>query len=98
MLESIYLVTVGVNEEPAQIRSNRFLVELVCDGHSRLEDIDREAAACEMAKDALRQLYPITGPTGYTEASRLTESLRTDLGKEDYTAPCGACRVWLVLP
>lgn len=98
MLESIYLVTVGVNEATAQIRSNRFLVELVCNGHTRLDGVDREATVCEMAKDALRQLYSIAGSTGYTEANRLTESLRTDLGKEDYIAPCGACRVWLVVP
>jgi hypothetical protein len=98
MLESIYLVTVGVNEEAAPIRSNRFLVELVCDGHTRLDVASQEATACEMAKDALKQLYPIAGEIGYTEANRLSESLRSDPGKEDYTAPCGACRVWLVLP
>jgi hypothetical protein len=98
MAESIYLVTVGVNEELAQIRSNRFLVELRCREHARLDDGDREATACEIAKEAVKQLYPIAGPIGYTEANRLTESLRADPGKEDYTAQCGACKVWLVLP
>jgi hypothetical protein len=51
-----------------------------------------------MAKDAVKQLYPIAGEIGYTEANQLTETLRSDPGKEDYTAPCGSCRVWLVTP
>lgn len=87
-----------MHEELAKIRSNRFLVHLLCDGHTGLNDGDQEATACEMAKDAVKQLYPIAGEIGYTEANRLTESLRSDPGKEDYTAPCGLCRVWLVVP
>jgi hypothetical protein len=98
MAESIYLVTVGVNEELAPIRSNRFLVQLLCDGHTRLDESEREATACEIAKDAVKHLYPISKDIGYTEANRLTESLRAHPGKEDYTASCGACRVWLILP
>ena len=98
MAESIYLVRVGINAELGRIPSNRFLVELLCDAHTGLDDSDREAAACEMAKDAVKQLYPVVGHIGYTEANRLTEALRSDLGKEDYTASCGMCRVWLVIP
>jgi hypothetical protein len=98
MAESMYLVTVCVNQELAKIRSNRFLVQLLCDGHTGLDVADQEATACEMAKDALKQLYPIAGEIGYTEANQLTETLRSDPGKEDYTAPCGSCRVWLVTP
>lgn len=98
MAESIYLVTVGVNEDLTQIRSNRLLVELLCDAHTRLDDSDREATACEIAKDAVKQLYPVAEPIGYTEANRLTERLRSDPGKEDYIASCGACRAWLIIP
>jgi hypothetical protein len=98
MAESMYLVTVGVNEELEKIRSNRFLVQLLCDAHTGVDVGDQEATACEMAKDAVKQLYPIAGEIGYTEANQLTETLRSDPGKEDYTAPCGSCRVWLVAP
>jgi len=60
MPESIYLVTVGVNEEAAQIRSKSIFGRMVCDGHIRLDYIDREATACVITKDALRQRYSIT--------------------------------------
>ena len=97
MAKSIYLVTVGVNEELARVRSNRLLIELVCEAHAALDDSDREATAREIAKDAVKQLYPVAGHIGYTEANRLTESLRADPGKEDYIGSCG-CRAWLVTP
>lgn len=67
MAESMYLATVGVNEELAKIRSNRFLVQLRCDGHTGLDVGDQEATACGMATDAVKQLYPIAGEIGYTE-------------------------------
>jgi hypothetical protein len=98
MAESMYLVTVGVDEELAKIRSNRFLVQLLCDGHTGSDDGDQAAIACELTKDAVKQLYPIAERSGTQKQNRSTESLRSDPGKEDYTAPCGYCRVWLVVP
>ena len=43
MAKSIYLVTVGVNEELARVRSNRFLIELVCEAHECFAASNRSA-------------------------------------------------------